>query len=133
LSTQRVTLIMLGAFSALALVLAAIGIYGVISYAVTMRTREIGIRLALGAQRTDVLRMVVGQGAALAITGVALGLATSFALTRLMSSLLFGVSATDPLTFAGVAIVLLSVAVLAIFIPTARASKIDPVSALRYE
>jgi len=133
LSTQRVTLIMLGAFSALALVLAAIGIYGVISYAVTMRTREIGIRLALGAQRTDVLRMVVGQGAALAITGVALGLATSFALTRLMSSLLFGVSATDPLTFAGVAILLTIVALAASYIPAHSAMRVDPVIALRAE
>lgn len=132
-SIRRITLILLGMFSGLALLLAAIGIYGVLSYAVALRTREIGIRLALGAQRSDVLRLILGQGVRLAAVGVTLGLLTSLALTRLMSTLLFSVSANDPLTFASVALVLAIVALTACYIPARRAMRVDPMIALRYE
>lgn len=131
--TRRITLILLGAFSGLALVLAAIGIYGVISYSVAQRTHEIGIRMALGAQHKDVLRMILRQGVKIAISGVAIGVVVSLGLTQLMSSLLFSVSAADPLTFAGVAILLVLVAMLACYIPARRALQVDPMVALRYE
>ena len=132
-STRRITLILLGLFSALALVLAAIGIYGVISYSVAQRTHEIGIRMALGADGGGVLRMILAQGAKIAGAGVVIGLAASLGLTRLMANLLFSVSAADPLTFAAVAIVLVLVAMLACYIPARRALRVDPIIALRYE
>jgi putative ABC transport system permease protein len=124
---------LLGIFAVLALVLAAVGIYGVMSYSVAQRTREIGIRMALGAQRRDVLKMAVGQGLKLVLIGVAIGLVSAFVLTRVMTSLLFGVSATDPATFITISLVLVSVAALASYIPAMRAARIDPMVALRYQ
>jgi putative ABC transport system permease protein len=133
ISTRRLTLVLLGIFSALALILAAIGIYGVIAYSVALRTHEIGIRMALGAQQEDVLRLVLGQGARIAFFGVAIGLAVAAALARLLSSLLFSVSSSDPVTFAAVAALLVAVALLACYIPARRALRVDPIIALRYE
>jgi predicted permease len=127
------TLVMLGIAGAMALALGIIGIYGVISYTVSQRKREIGIRLALGAQSGDVVSMVLRQGAKLALLGACIGVAAAFALARLMTSLLFGVSAHDPLTFAAVAALLILVALLACYIPARRAMKVDPIVALRYE
>ena len=132
-NTPRITLSLIGAFATAALLLAALGLYGVVSYSAAQRTNEIGIRMALGAEESDVQRMVVGQGMALAAIGVAIGLIGAFALTRLMSNLLFGVSATDPLIFITIAGLLTLIALIASYIPAHRASKIDPVIALRYE
>jgi putative ABC transport system permease protein len=130
---RRLTMLLLMIFSVVALVLAAVGIYGVISYSVTQRTQEIGIRMALGAQRRDLLRMVVGNAMLLALLGIALGAAGAFVLTRLMTRLLFSVAPRDPVTFTGVAVLLMLVAALASYIPGRRATRVDPVVALRAE
>ena len=132
-SEPRFNMVLLAVFSFLALALASVGIYGVMAYSVAERTREIGIRMAMGAQRNDVLKLVLRQGTTLIVVGIGLGLLAAFALTRVMASYLFQVSATDPATFAGIALLLSAVALLACYVPARRATKLDPMVALRYE
>jgi putative ABC transport system permease protein len=133
ISTQRLAMILLTVFAGLALVLSAIGIYGVISYLTGQRTHEIGVRVALGASNIDVLRMILGQGMKLALIGMAIGIIAALGLTRLISKLVYGVGAFDPITFAGVTIILTAVALLSCYIPARRAMRVDPMIALRYE
>ena len=133
LAPRRLSMILLAAFAILAVAMSCVGIFGVTSYLVGERTREIGVRMALGARRGDVLRLVVGQGARMVLLGVFIGVAAALALTRLMSNQLYGVGARDPLTFIGVAVILLFVAVFACYIPARRATMIDPIVALRCE
>jgi putative ABC transport system permease protein len=130
---ERLNLTLLGIFAGIALVLAIVGIYGVMSYSVTQRTHEIGIRMAIGAQRADVFRMVMGHGMLLTGVGIVIGLVAAFGLTRLMATMLFGVKATDPATFAIIAVLIAVVAFIACFIPGRRATRVDPVVSLRYE
>jgi len=132
-AARRLSMILLSGFAALALILACIGIYGVISYLVSQRTREIGVRIALGAQRAEVLRLVLREGTSMAAVGVVVGAGSALALTRLMANQLFGVTAHDPLTFTVVAALILLVALAACFVPALRATRVDPVVALRAE
>ncbi len=133
LARRRFSMLMLGLFAALALLLATVGIYGVMSYLVTQRAREIGIRVALGATQRGILGLVVRQGLRLTLAGVGIGLLGAFAITRLMSSLLFGVGTLDPLTFGAIAMFLSAVALVAIYVPAQRAAGIDPMISLRCE
>jgi len=133
ISSYRFSTVLLGVFAALALVLAGVGIYGVLSYLVGQRTQEIGVRMALGAERLDVLRMVLVDGARWTLVGVGIGAVAALGVTRLMSGMLFGVKPTDPLTFASVALLLCASALLACCLPARRAMRVDPMVALRYE
>ena len=133
LGQSRYRGVLLGIFAIVALTLAAVGIYGVIAYAVSQRTREIGIRIALGARKRDIFKMVVGHGMILSLIGVSIGVAASLMLTRYLASLLYGVSSTDPATFTSVVLLLITVALVACSIPARRATRVDPMNALRHE
>jgi putative ABC transport system permease protein len=133
LIVRRLATWLLGVFAGLALALAGVGVYGLVSYSVTQRTNEIGLRVALGAQPADVLRMVVQRGLVVSLIGVALGLPAAFALARLIRTLLFGVTAADPMVFVGVPVLLVAVAAMASYLPARRAMRIDPTAALRSE
>jgi len=132
-SQSRLTAEFTGTFASLALLLTAIGIYGVVTYSVAQRTREMGLRMALGANRGDVLRLVIGQGMRAVLIGISVGFVAALTLTRLIKTMLFGTSATDPWTFGAVLLVLISVSVLACYVPARRAAALDPLIALRYE
>jgi putative ABC transport system permease protein len=133
LAAERMIAVLLSIFGSTALLLAAIGVYGVMAYSVAQRSREIGIRMALGAERIDILRLIVGQGLTLVMIGTGIGLMLALALTRVLTTQLFGISATDPLTFGGIVVLMMVVGLLACYIPARRATKVDPLVALRYE
>jgi len=133
MASERITAALASLFGGVAALLVGVGIYGLLAYMVTQRWREVGIRIALGAGRGDVLKLVVGQGCKLALIGLAIGLAGAWASTRVLASLLFGVKPTDPLTFVSVPLLLMGLALLASYIPARRATKVDPAVALRYE
>jgi putative ABC transport system permease protein len=133
IARPRFNTLLLTIFAGVALVLASVGLYGVMNYSATQRTHEVGIRMALGATRTDIMRLVVGNGMLLTLIGIALGVAASLGLTRVMASLLFGITATDVPTFFGVSVMLIAVALVANYIPARRATRVNPVVALRYE
>ena len=133
MGSRRFNVILIGFFGITALLLATIGVFGVMAYSVSRRTREIGVRVALGAATGDVQRMILGQGLRTIFSGVAIGITGALLLTRTVESMLFGVTATDPLTFAGVTLLLMGAALLACYIPARRATKVDPMVALRYD
>jgi ABC-type antimicrobial peptide transport system permease subunit len=133
LALRNFMMFLLSLFATLALTLATVGIYGVISYAVSQRTREIGVRMALGANPRDVLRLILGEGLKLVLAGVALGIIAALAMTRLLTTLLYGVSVTNPVIFLSVVLILVAVSLAACFVPARRAMRVDPIVALRYE